>query len=153
MYGARVIKSLSGQDRVHMEFNAAGTFAANDFVMLDGSTGEVVVATAGSSILGVAKEAATASSTGVLVDITPNMVVLMDNDNVGETFAATHVGEWGDFTGGTGAMLVDSNSLSTTVAQLQCLAYNPKGYGFDADTSIGLFYVAERQICESHAAA
>jgi len=152
MYGARVIKSLSGQDRIHMDFNAAGTFAANDFVMLDGSTGEVVVATAGNSILGVAKEAATSASTGVLVDITPMMVVLMDNDNDTETFAATHVGEWGDFTGGTGAMLVNSNTLSSTKAQLQCLVYNPKGYGFDSDTSIGLFLVAERQFSEQAAA-
>ena len=152
MYGVRVIKSLSGQDRIHMEFNAAGTFAANDFVMLDGSTGEVIVATASSSILGVAKEAATSASTGVLVDITPMMVVLMDNDNSAETFAVTHVGEWGDFTGGTGAMLVDSNTLSSTKAQLQCLAYNPQGYGLDSDTSIGLFFVAERQICEQAAA-
>lgn len=152
MYGARVIKSLAGIDRVHMEFNAAGTFAASDFVMLDGSTGEVVVATAGSSILGVAREAATNASTGVQVDITPYMVVLMDNDNDAETFAATHVGEWGDFTGGTGAMQINSNTLSTTKAQLQCLAYNPKGYGFDSDTSIGLFLVAERQFSEQAAA-
>lgn len=151
MYGARVIKSLAGIDRVHMEFNAAGTFAASDFVMLDGSTGEVVVATASSSILGVAREAATNASTGVQVDITPYMVVLMDNDNDAETFAATHVGEWGDFTGGTGAMQINSNTLSTTKAQLQCLAYNPKGYGFDSDTSIGLFLVAERQFSEQAA--
>lgn len=151
MYGARVIKSLAGIDRVHMEFNAAGTFAASDFVMLDGSTGEVVVATAGSSILGVAREAATNASTGVQVDITPYMMVLMDNDNDAETFAATHVGEWGDFTGGTGAMQINSNTLSTTKAQLQCLAYNPKGYGFDSDTSIGLFLVAERQFSEQAA--
>lgn len=152
MTGARVIKSLSGQDRVHMEFNAAGTFAANDFVKFDGSTGEVVVATAGNSILGVAKEAATNASTGVLVDITPMMVVLMDNDNDTETFAVTHVGEWGDFIGGTGAMVINSDTLSSTKAQLQCLAYNPKGYGFDSDTSIGLFFVAERQISEQASA-
>jgi len=152
MTGAKVIKSLSGQDRIHMEFNAAGTFAAQDFVIFDGSTGEVVVGTAGNSILGVAREAATSASTGVQVDITPNMVVLMDNDNDTETFAVTHVGEWGDFIGGTGAMVVNSNTLSSTKAQLQCLAFNPKGYGFDSDTSIGLFYVAERQICEQAAA-
>lgn len=152
MTGARVIKSLSGSDRVHMEFNAAGTFAANDFVIFDGSTGELVVATAGNSILGVAKEAATSASTNVLVDISPHMVVLMDNDNDTETFAATHVGEWGDFIGGTGAMVVNSNTLSTTKAQLQCLAYNPQGYGLDADTSIGMFFVAERQISEQAAA-
>jgi len=135
-----------------MEFNAAGTFAAGDFVMLDGSTGEVVVATAGSSILGVALEAATNASTKVMVDITPGMVVLMDNDNDTETFAATHVGEWGDFIGATGAMQINSNTLSSTKAQLQCLEYNPQGYGLDSDTSIGLFYVAERQICEQAAA-
>jgi len=152
MYGAKIVKSLVGADRVHMEFNAAGTFAVNDFVMLDGSTGEVVVATAGSSILGLAKEAATNASTGVSVDITPYMVVLMDNDNDTETFAATHVGEWGDFVGGTGAMQVNSNTLSSTKAQLQCMAYNPQGYGFDSDTSIGLFLVAERQFSEQAAA-
>jgi hypothetical protein len=152
MYGARVIKSLSGQDRIHMDFNAAGTFAANDFVKFDGSTGEVVVGTNGVSILGVAREAATSASTGVSVDITPHMVVLMDNDNNSETFAATHIGQWGDFTGGTGAMVVDSDSLSTTKAQLQALVYNPQGYGYDSDTSIGLFFVAERQISEQAAA-
>lgn len=152
MTGAKVIGSLAGIDRVHMEFNAAGTFAASDFVIFDGSTGEVVVATAGNSILGVAREAATNASTGVQIDVTPFMVVLMDNDNDTETFAATHVGEWGDFVGGTGAMVVNSNTLSSTKAQLQCLAYNPQGYGFDADTSIGKFFVAERQISEQASA-
>jgi len=154
MYGARVIKSLIGADRVHMEFNAAGTFAASDFVKLDGSTGELVVGTASTSILGVAKEAATSASTGVSVDITPYMVVLMDNDNDTETFAATHVGEWGDFTGATGAMQVDSNTLSSTKAQLQCIAYNPQGISlsYDSDTSLGLFVVVERQISEQAAA-
>ena len=152
MTGARVIKSLAGLDRIHMEFNAAGTFAANDFAIFDGSTGEVVVATAGNSILGVAREAATNASTNVSIDITPFMVVLMDNDNDTETFAATHIGEWGDFVGGTGAMVINSNTLSSTKAQLQCLAYNPQGYGYDSDTSIGKFFVAERQVSEQASA-
>jgi hypothetical protein len=152
MTGAKVIGSLAGIDRVHMEFNAAGTFAASDFVKFDGSTGEIVVATAGASILGVAREAGVAASTGVQVDVTPLMVVLMDNDNDAETFAATHVGEWGDFTGATGAMVVNSNTLSTTRAQLQVLAYNPQGYGFDSDTSIGKFLVAERELIETPSA-
>lgn len=152
MYGAKIVKSLVGADRVHMEFNAAGTFAAGDFVKLDGSTGELVVGTAGASILGVAREAATSASTNVSVDITPYMVVLMDNDNDTETFAATHVGEWGDFIGGTGAMQVDSDTLSSTKAQLQCMAYNPQGYGYDSDTSVGLFLVTERQFSEQAAA-
>jgi hypothetical protein len=152
MTGARVIKSLSGQDRVHMEFNGAGTFAAQDFVMFDGSTGEIVVATAGSSILGVAKEAGTASINNILVDITPNMVVLMDNDQDGATFAVTDLGEFGNFVGATQLMQVDTSTLSTTKAQLCALAYNPQGYGLDSDVSIGLFYVAERTLSEQAAA-
>lgn len=148
MYGFIPKGSKVGLSDAFMEFNAAGTFAANDFVMPDGSTGEIVVATAGSQILGVAYEAATAASTGVQVNITPWLVGLMDNDNDAETFAATHVGEYGDFTGGTGAMQVDSNTLSTTPAQLVCLKYNPQGYGsaWDDDTSIGLFQIYEHHL-------
>lgn len=147
MYGARVMKSLSGADRVHLEFNAGGTFAAGDFVKFDDS-GEIVVGTAGASILGVAREAGTNSTDDVHVDITPHMVVLMDNDNDSATFAAGDVGDYGDFTGGTGAMQVDTDSLGTTVAQLRCIAYNPQGYGYDSDTSLGLFFVVERDLAE-----
>jgi hypothetical protein len=147
MYGARVIKSLSGADRVHMEFNGGGTFAANDFVKFDDS-GEIVVGTGGTGILGVAVEAGTSSTDDILVDISPHMVVLMDNDNDSDTFAATDVGLCGDFTGGTGAMQADTDSFSSTIAGLRCLAYNPQGYGHDDDTSIGLFFVNERELAE-----
>lgn len=152
MYGARYIGSMTSLSPVLMEFNASGTFAKNDYVIFDGSTGEIAVATAGVSILGIAHEAATSASTGVQVNVTPYMIVLMDNDNDSETFAVTHVGEWGDFTGATSVMVVDSNTLSSTKATLQCLAYNPQGYGFDSDTSIGKFIVVERQISEQAAA-
>jgi hypothetical protein len=147
MTGARVIKSLSGQDRVHMEFNAGDTFAANDFVKFDNS-GEVVVGTGEAGILGVAKEAGTGTTDNVLIDITPLMVVLMDNDNDNDTFTASHVGQCGDFTGATGSHEVDTSSLSSTIANLRCIAYNPQGYGYDDDTSIGLFLVTERELAE-----
>jgi hypothetical protein len=147
MTGARVIKSLSGQDRVHMEFNAGGTFAANDFVKFD-SSGEIVVGTAGDGILGVAKEAGASGTDNVLIDITPLMVVLMDNDNATHTFDAGDIGHSGDFTGGTGAMQVDTSDLGDTIQQLRCIAYNPQGYGYDDDTSIGLFVVLQRQLGE-----
>ena len=147
MTGARVIKSLSGQDRVHMEFNAGGTFAANDFVKFDDS-GEIVVGTGGTGILGVAKEAGASGTDNVLVDITPNMVVLMDNDNDSDTFAATDIGLCGDYTGATGAHVIDTSSLGSTIAGLRCIAYNPQGYGYDSDTSIGLFFVNERELAE-----
>jgi len=149
MYGEKVIKSLSGGDRVHMEFNASGTFAANEFVKFDDS-GEIEVGAGASAILGVAREAGASGTDNVLVDITPHMVVLMDNDNSGATFAATDVGDYADFTGGTGAQQVDTSGLGSTVANLRCLEYNPQGYGksFDSDTSIGLFFVVERELAE-----
>jgi hypothetical protein len=147
MYGARVIKSLSGADRVHMEFNGGGTFAANDFVKFDDS-GEIVVGTTGAGILGVAVEAGTSSTDDILVDISPHMVVLMDNDNDSDTFASTDIGLCGDFTGGTGAMQADTDSFSSTIAGLRCIAYNPQGYGYDSDTSIGLYFVTERELAE-----
>lgn len=147
MYGARVIKSLSGADHVHMEFNASGTFAANDFVKFD-DAGEIEVGAGASAILGVTREAGASGTDNVLVDISPHMVVLMDNDNDGATFAATDIGDYADFTGSTGAQVVDTSGLGTTVANLRCLEYNPQGYGLDSDTSIGLFFVVERELAE-----
>lgn len=145
MYGARPVGSLLGISDIVREYNASGTFAQNDFVMDDGSTGEITVATAGSKILGVALEAGTSASTGVQVNVTPLLEVIMDNDNDSATFAATNVFNYGNFIGATGAMQVDTSSLSTTVAQLLCAEYNPQGYDLDSDTSIGKF-----QIVESH---
>jgi len=152
MYGARYEGSLIGCDPVLREYNASGTFAINDFVMDDGSTGEITVATATSSILGIAQEAATAASTGVLVNITPFAKVLMDNDNAADTFAATHVNQWGDFTGATSLMQVDTSDISSTKAQLLVLEYNPQNMGYDSDTSIGLFMVAEYALSQQAAA-
>lgn len=147
MYGVRVIKSLSGADRVIMQFNGGGTFAANDFVKFDDS-GEIVVGTAGAGILGVALEAGTSSTDNIHVDVSSNMVVLMDNDNDSDTFAPTDVGLCGDFTGGTGAMQADTSSFSSTIAGMRCIAYNPQGYGKDSDTSIGLYFLTERELAE-----
>lgn len=144
MYGVRAIGSAFGFSTACREFNASGTFAVNDFVKDDGSTGEITVATATHKILGVANEAGTAASTGVQVNVTPYLMVIMDNDNDSDTFVATHVNQWGDFTGATQLMQVDTSDLSTTVAQLLCLEYNPQGYGFDSDISIGKFMVEEQ---------
>jgi hypothetical protein len=80
------------------------------------------------------------------------MVVLMDNDNDGHTFDAGDIGHSGDFTGATSAMQVDTSDLADTVQQLRCIAYNPQGYGFDTDTSIGLFVVIQRMLAEENLA-
>jgi hypothetical protein len=72
----------------------------------------------------------------------------MDNDNDTTTFASTHVGGRFDVIGSTGAQLVDTNTVAqdgSDSGQLFCIAYNPQGYGFNSDTSIGLFEIAEIQ--------
>ena len=146
MTGARPIGSLLGISDILKEYLGGGTFAAQDLVKIDGS-GEAVVATAAALVLGVANEAGTSASTGVQVNITPFLQVIMDNDNDGTVFAATHVGEYADFIGATGAMYVDSSSHSdTTRACLWCLEYNPQGYGLDSDTSIGKYAIVEHYL-------
>ena len=143
MTGARPVGSLLGISDILKEYLGGGTFAAQDLVMMDGS-GEAIVATATSLLLGVANEAGTASSTGVQINITPYLQVIMDNDNDSTTFTAAHVGEYADFVGATAAMYVDSSSHSvTTRAELWCLEYNPQGYGLDSDVSIGKYAIVE----------
>jgi hypothetical protein len=53
---------------------------------------------------------------------------------------------WGDLIGATGAMYLDTSSLSTTQATLYNLKYNPQGYGYDSDTSIALVEICENQL-------
>lgn len=142
MYGAIPVGSEFGISDVLRSYLGGGTFAKGDLVML--SSGEAVVATATNRVIGVANEAATSSSTNVEINVTPGLRVIMDNDNDSTTFAASHVGTYFDMIGSTGAHLVDTSS-TTTAATLYCLAYNPQGYGFDTDTSIGLFMLAETQ--------
>ena len=141
MYGAIPRGSLMGIAPVMLEKDAAGTFAAGDFVKF--STGEYVVGTAAAAVAGVAMEAATSASVDVLANVTPLMMVIMDADNDATTFASTHVGTYFDFIGATGAMYVDSSSTSSTSGCMLCLEYNPQGVGYDSDTSIGKFVVIE----------
>ena len=148
MTGARPIGSTLGISDVLMEFNGGGTFAAHDLVKFDGS-GELAVATAGAMFLGVALEAGTSSTDNILVNVTPYLQVIMDNDNDSTTFAAAHTGEYADFIGATGAMYIDSNTHSVDAeAGFICLEYNPKGFGsgLDSDTSIGRYQCLEMSL-------
>ena len=145
-YGARAVGSTLGISDVLMEFDGGGTFAAQDLVKFDGS-GEIVVATAAAEYAGVALEAGTSSSEDVAVNVTPYLQVLMDNDNDSLTFAAAHVGEFFAFTGGTGAMQIDTDTAHVTTQRgFICLEYNPQGYGYDSDTSVGKFQCLEMSL-------
>lgn len=146
MYNPRVVKKDS--EATVLTLTAGEAIAANDFVTVL-TDGQVEVAAAGEGIFGIALESASASGDTIRVlRVHPGMVVMMDNDNVGTTFAATHVGARFDITGGKGAQLVDTSTAAqdgTDSGQLFCIAYNPQGYGYDSDTSIGLFEIAEIQ--------
>lgn len=122
------------------------TVTAGDFVYFDGS-GRVTNATiAGARLIGMAQETATGNSGGTvetLIIVEPNAKYLIDNDNVGTTFAATHVGDYFDLVGATGAQLVDTSSTSNTTGQLVCLEYNPAIDPVKGDASWGVFKIAE----------
>lgn len=143
MYGVHPHGSFYGLSSVTVERLGGGTFAKNDTVKH--SSGELVIATGGDEIFGVALEAATSASTGVQVDVTPAMVVIVDNDNDSTTFAASHVGTSFDQVGTTGIVQIDTSTTGAT-GQFYCLEYNPQGFGLDTDTSIGKFVINEREV-------
>lgn len=148
VYGAKTLGSYFGVPTVANQYDSNATMTRGDFVNLE--AGQLEVAGAGDFILGVCLETSvTNASTKVLVEEGPFLLVLMENDNVGTTFAATHVGTRFDITGGTGAQLVDTSTTQNTytapAGQLFCKAYNPQGYGADSNTAMGLFTVAESQ--------
>jgi hypothetical protein len=145
MYNPRVVKKSAEATILTVEADA--TIAENDFVTLL-TDGTAEVTGAGDAIFGIALEAATDGDDVRVLRAHPGMVVLMDNDNTGTTFAASHIGARFDTTGGTGAQVVDTSTDEqdgTDAGQLFCIAFNPQGYGYDDDESIGLFEIAEIQ--------
>ncbi len=120
------------------------TITKGDSVMF--SSGRLAVGTAGSKVIGVANETLTSAATSVSFAETivarPGDLFIADNDNVGTTFAATHVGTYFDVVGATNAQQIDTSTTTTTGTWL-CLEYNPQGHGLDSDVSIGLFTPAE----------
>jgi hypothetical protein len=148
MYNPKLI--ASDNEYGTMEVLAGEAIAKHDFVNFVGD-GKVEAVDAGDPIFGYALEAATAEDeTITIVRVVPGMQFLMDNDNVGTTFALTHIGGRFNITGDSGEMLVDTSSVDiagdgTDHGQLFCLGFNPKGFGMDSDTSIGIYQVAEIQ--------
>lgn len=158
MYGAKIVGGMSETKT----FYPHEAIAVGDLVVqrTDGQV-EIVAGGAGTDangdvIAGVAMQAASGASTTVKIAVAcpvegGRMTVLMDNDNVGTTFAASHEGGNFDVTGGTGAMVVDTSTITqggtkaTNIQQLKCIEYNPQGFGFDTDTSIGLYEIVTVQ--------
>lgn len=122
------------------------TITKGDFVYGDGSGRITNASIAGQLLLGCAMETATGNAGGTVkakVCVDPEMRYLLDNDNVGTTFAATHVLDYFDLTGATGAQLVDTSTTSNTTGQLLCLEYNPQISPVETDVSVGIFKIRE----------
>lgn len=130
---------LGLHNSVSEDFTAGAAITAGDFLSFDGS-GNVIPATSG-SIIGSALSTVANTKT-VKVLMTPTVKYLAQNDNVGTTFAATHVGSYFNITGATGAQLVDTSTVSTTTGQLLCLQYNPQIDPVKTDTSYGVFVIS-----------
>lgn len=117
------------------------TVTAGDFVYF--SSGRITSATvAGARPIGMVQETATGNSSGsvsALTIIDDDVKYLLQNDNIGTTFAATHVGQYFDLIGATGAELVDTSTVSTTLGTVLCLEYNPQIDPVKTDTTYGVF--------------
>lgn len=124
---------------------SAVTVTSGDFVYQDAAGRVTNSSIGGTRIVGMSEETATGNAGGtvtVLVCIDPWMRYLLKNDNLVTTFAATHVLTNFDLIGATGAQLVDTSSTGTS-GQLLCLEYNPVIDPVSADTTYGVFTVAE----------
>lgn len=124
------------------------TVTDGDFVYF--ASGRITSASvAGQPLIGVVVETATGNTAGTvkaLVIIEPTMRYILDNDNIGTTFAASHVGTKFDLIGATGAQLADTSSTSATTGQLLCVEYNPQVDPIKADVSQGVFVIAEHAL-------
>lgn len=120
------------------------TVTSGDFVYQD-AAGRITNASIGTQrLVGVALETATgtAGTVQALICIDPFMRYLLKNDNLGTTFAVTHVLTNFDLIGATGAQLVDTSTTGTS-GQLLCLEYNPQIDPVASDTTYGIFMIAE----------
>lgn len=121
------------------------TVTARDLVYF--SSGRITSASIGGArLIGMVLETATGNAGGsvkALVVVEPQGRYLLDNDNIGTTFAASHVGQYFDLIGATGAQLVDTSTASATTGQLLCTEFNPQISPVETDTSVGIFKIAE----------
>lgn len=121
------------------------TVTEGDFVYF--ASGRITSASvAGQPLIGMALATGTGNAGGtvkVLVQASPSAKYIVDNDNIGTTFAASHVGTKFDLIGATGAQLIDTSTTSATTGQMLCLEYNPPVDPLKSDTSQGVFKISE----------
>ena len=152
--------ATSGYNGVTKEYPVANgvTVTAGDFVFL--ASGRVDnTDVEGKTLLGMviggqsndfANTAATAATTAVgdangtvkvLVAVEPNAKYVIDNDNVGTTFAVTHIGSCFDLAAAndTGTQIIDTSTVGTT-GQFECV-----GFGYNGDNTLGVYIINEHK--------
>lgn len=125
------------------------TVTAGDFVYLTSGALSSATITGDARPVGMALETATGNAAGTvkaLVCIDDDVRYLLKNDNLGTTFASTHVGTYFDLIGATGAQLVDTSTTSATTGVLMCLEYNPAVDPVSTDTTYGIFALVEHAL-------
>lgn len=148
---ARNLGNIDGRSTVvTLELPVANGVTVTDGDFVYGASGRITSASiAGQPLVGVVQETSTGNSGGTvkaLVVVDPFVKWLVDNDNVGTTFAASHVLTKFDLIGATGAQLIDSSSTSATTGQLLCVEYNPQVDPVTTDVSQGVFVIAEHAL-------
>lgn len=143
----RFVKNLDGKSNsVELSFPVANgvTVTVGDLVYF--SSGSITSAASSTAhLIGMAQGTVTGNvglTNKVSVLIDDSAVYLMKNDNIGTTFASTHVGQYFSLIGATGAQLIDTSTVSTTVLQMLCIEYNPQVQPVTTDTTYGLFVIA-----------
>jgi hypothetical protein len=144
---SRFVKNLDGKSNsVELSFIVANGVTVTQGDMVYFSSGTVTSAASSTAhLIGMANGTATGNAGGtikvsVLVD--DSAVYLMKNDNLVTTFASTHVGQYFSLIGATGAQLIDTSTVSTTVLQMLCIEYNPQIDPVRTDLTYGLFVIA-----------
>lgn len=122
------------------------TVTVGDFVYFASGRLSSATITGDSRPIGMVTETATGNAAGTVkasVIIDDDVKYLLQQDNIGTTFAASHVGQYFDLTGATGAQLVDTSTASTTTGILLCLEYNPAIDPVASDATYGIFLLVE----------
>lgn len=122
------------------------TVTAGDFVYFSSGRISSATITGDVRIIGQVQSTATGNAGGsvkALVVVDPAAKYLISNDNVGTTFAASHVGQYFDLTGATGLQQADTSTVSATTGVLVCLEYNPQISPVASDTTYGVFKIVE----------
>lgn len=118
------------------------TVTVGDFVYQDAGGRITNASVAGARLIGMALETAVGNAGGTVsanICIDPLVKFLL---KVTGTFTIASVLRNFDLTGATGAQLVDGASVGTS-GQLLCLEFNPQIDPVKADTTYGIFIIAE----------